>query len=197
MRSIQLLCGKARLLGHARFQLNRRIAMKTLLYALLIPLLILSCEGPVGPPGEQVEQGEQGIQGVPGDANVTVIDIIIDRNDYTNFGDVADVEAYHVPQVTPETVDRGAVLGYYASNVGRPRFWALPYANSIEFNAGYRGTGVLAGEIQVWILRYCYGDTRLHLFDGGLLRFVLIHPPADTTGINLKDYDEVARAFDL
>ncbi len=107
--------------------------MKRLLFALLIAVTFISCEGPMGP------EGPPGPEGLPGEgANWKIIEYTVPQQDwrlmgesekpnYNELGTYYMHEVKDVPSLTSDVVNNGAVIAYYYNDSFRT--WnPLPYS---------------------------------------------------------------------
>ncbi len=177
--------------------------MKNKIYLGMFALIVLmfgSCakDGATGPAGAAGKDGTNGTNGnanVTGSNTVTLNNWVSDYNDGTDFGFHSDATWSGITQVI---VDKGVIMVYVSDDNGG---WiALP---TTESGTGYSATigfQFSVGSVSIFINGYDdSGSTVAADFNGTVIRVVAIAASnrVDNPNVNLSNYEEVKKAFNL
>ncbi|MBO6576401.1 MAG: hypothetical protein JJ896_16940 [Rhodothermales bacterium] len=163
-------------------------AFRTIPALLALAVAFSGCvfEESVGPPGPT------GPPGPAGNANVFTLNFDFLLADAAFNGDVASVQ-YDVDDITVNVVDEGAVLLFFRDQgtwTAMPYTFYTPGGNPVSFNFGY----------EVGFLEVFYESPSANLAnlpDREMKAVIIDGFPAFKAGIDLTDYDAVARYFGL
>lgn len=153
--------------------------------------------GPQGPTGEPGADGATGEQGEPG-PGVVVVTFTLDASRFTS-STTGTTETYleSMPELTSEVFSGGAVLAFFKSPTGG-RWLALPLVLPITNNTLTITYGFEPG-IFVVLLIHETTTSVASIFDGDLIRVVIIPPPETRllSGLDVRNYKEVKAVFRL